>query len=87
MAANLVSVKFLFLQQDHINFHPSLPKGSTWHFIEKKAIKHDYYSSLIMWTHKNSGGKYWVVSQQALFFNAFLARHDDDNDAHIKDTN
>ena len=40
-----------------------------------------------MWTHKNSKGKYWVVSQQALFFNAFLARHDDDNDALIKDKN
>ena len=40
-----------------------------------------------MWTHKNSKYKYWVVSQQALFFNAFLARHDDDNDAHIKDKN
>ena len=34
---------------------------------------------------QNSRGKYWVVSQQALFFNAFLARHDDDNDARIKD--
>ena len=87
MKANLVSAKFLFLQQDHINFHPSLPKGYTWHFIETKAIKHDYYSSLIMWTHKNSRGKYWVVSQQVLFFNAFLARHDHDNDADIKDKN
>ena len=37
-----------------------------------------------MWTHKNIKGKYWVVSQQALIFNAFLARHDDFNDAHIK---
>ena len=27
----------------------------------------------------------WDASQEALFFNAFLARHDDDNDAHIKD--
>ena len=40
-----------------------------------------------MWTHKNSKGKYWVVSQQALFFNAFLARHDDFNDVHIEDKN
>ena len=40
-----------------------------------------------MWTHKNSKVKYWVVSQQALFFNAFLARHDDGNDAHKKDKN
>ena len=40
-----------------------------------------------MWTHKNSKGKYWVVSQQALLFNAFLARHEDDNDARIKDKN
>ena len=37
-----------------------------------------------MWTHKNRRYNYWVVSQQALFFNAFLARHDDFNDAHIK---
>ena len=65
----------------------SHPKGLTWHLIETKAIKHDYYSSIIMWTHKNSKDKYWVVSQQAPLFNAFLARHDDDNDAHIKDKN
>ena len=31
------------------------PKGFTWYFIETKAIKHDYYSSLIMWTHKTVG--------------------------------
>ena len=37
-----------------------------------------------MCTHKNSKDTYWVVSQQALFFNAFLARHDDFNDARIK---
>ena len=53
----------------------------------KYTFDTDYYSSLIMYTHKNSKGKYWVVSQQALFFNAFLARHDDDNDAPIKDKN
>ena len=23
------------------------PKGFTWHFIETKAIKHDYYSSIV----------------------------------------
>ena len=40
-----------------------------------------------MLKHKTSKGKYWVVSQQALFFIAFLARHDDFNDAHIKDKN
>ena len=33
----------------------------------------------------NSKEKYWVVSQQALFFKAFLARHRDFDDAHIKD--
>ena len=33
--------------------HQHDPKGFTWHFIETKAIKHDYYSSIIMWTHKN----------------------------------
>ena len=40
-----------------------------------------------MLTHKNNKGEYWIVSEQALFFNAFLARHDDGNDAHIEDKN
>ena len=79
--------KFLIFSRINTTITVSYPKGLTWHFIETKAIKHDYYSSIIMWTHKNSKDKYWVVSQQALFFNAFLARHDDDNDAHIKDKN
>ena len=48
MAAILVSAKFLFLHQDHINFDPSLLKGLPWHFIETKAIKHDYYRKIIM---------------------------------------
>ena len=79
--------KFLIFSRINTTIAVSYPKGLTWHFIETKAIKHDYYSSIIWWTHKNSKGKYWVVSQHALFFNAFLARHDDDNDAHIKDKN
>ena len=71
MEANLVSAKVsVFTARSH-KLHPSLPKGSTWHFIEIKDIKHGYYSIIIMWTHKNSKDKYWVVSQQALFFNAF----------------
>ena len=76
--------KFLVFSRINTTITVSYPKGLTWHFIETKGIKHDYYSSIIMWTHKNSKDKYWVISQQALFFNAFLARHDDDNDAHIK---
>ena len=79
--------KFLIFSRINTTITVRHPKGLTWHFIETKAIKHDYYSSIIIRTHKNSKGKYWVVSQQALFFNAFLARHDDDNDAHIKDKN
>ena len=55
--------------------------------FQKYSKVADYYSSIIMCTHKNSKDKYWVVFQQALFFNAFLARHDDGNDAHIKDKN
>ena len=78
--------KFLIFSRINTTITVSYPKGLTWHFIETKPIKHDYYSSIIMWTHKNSKDKYWVVSQQALF-NAFLARHDGDNDAHIKDKN
>ena len=79
--------KFLIFSRINTTITVSYPKGLTWHFIETKAIKHDYYNRIIMWTHKDSKGKYWVVSQQALFFNVFLARHDDDNDAHIKDKN
>ena len=79
--------KFLIFSRINTTITASYPKGLTWNFIETKAIKHDYYSRIIMWTHKNSKSKYWVVSQQALFFNAFLARHDDGNDAPIKDRN
>ena len=79
--------KFPIFSRINTTITVSYPKGLTWHFIETKARKHDYYSRIIMWTHKNSKDKYWVVSQLALFFNAFLARHDDDNDAHIKDKN
>ena len=83
----LVDIKVSVFAHNQVNYHPHYPKGFTWHSIETKAIKHDYYSSIIMRTHKNSRGKYWVVSQQALSFNAFLARHDDFNDARIKDKN
>ena len=79
--------KFLIFSRINTTITVSYPKGLTWHFIETKTIKQDYYSIIIMWTHNNSKDKYWVVCQQALFFNAFLARHDDDNDAHIKDKN
>jgi hypothetical protein len=70
--------------QNQVNKYPHYPKGFTWHIIERKHIKYDDYSSLIMWTWENSRYKYWVVSQQAIFFNAFLAMHDDFNDARIK---
>ena len=79
--------KFLIFSRINTTITISYPKGLTWHFIWTKAIKHDCYGSIIIWTHTKSKGKYWVVSQQALFFNAFIARHDDDNDAHIKDKN
>ena len=82
-----MGAKVSVFAQNQVNYNPHYPKGFTWHFIETKSIKHDYYSRIIMCTHKNSKVKYLVVSQQALFFNAFLARHDDDNDAHIKDKN
>ena len=77
--------KFLIFSRISTTITVSYPKGLTWHFVETKPIKHDYYSRIIMWTNKNSKYKYWVVPQQELFFNAFLARHADDNDALIKD--
>ena len=49
MTAVLVSAKVsvFFTARSH-KLHSILPKGSTWHFIETKAIKHDYYSSIIV---------------------------------------
>ena len=42
MVANLVSAKdSVFYSKITLTFTPSLPKGSTSHFIETKAIKHD----------------------------------------------
>ena len=78
--------KFLIFSRINTTITVSYPEGLTWNFIEAKPIEHDYYSSIIKVTHKNSKGTYWIVSQQALFFNAFLAAYDD-NDAHIKDKN
>ena len=43
-----LSAKVSVFQQDQITITVSHPKGLTWHFIETKAMKHDYYSSLIM---------------------------------------
>ena len=40
--------KFFCFSQNQVNYHPHYPKGFTWHIIQTKAIKHDYYSSLIM---------------------------------------
>ena len=46
--------KFLIFSRINTTITVSYPKGFTWHFIETKGIKHDYYSSLIMSTHINS---------------------------------
>jgi len=34
--------KVFVFAQNQVNYHPHYPKGFTWHFIETKAIKHDY---------------------------------------------
>ena len=41
MAVVLVSAKVSVFYSKISRLSPSLPKGSTWHFIETKAIKHD----------------------------------------------
>ena len=54
----------------------------------KTHLNRKQMQNLLLNRNKNKEHKEnWVVSQQELFFNAFLARHDDDNDAHIKDKN
>ena len=83
-----------YLAKNHLSF-PSAPCWVRHSYLSKVlplipytcGSSHDYYSGLIMWRHKNSRGKCWVVSQQALFFHAFLARHEDFYDAHIKGSN
>ena len=48
-----LDAKVSVFAQNRINKYPHYPKGFTWHFIEIKDTKHDYYSSLIMLTLKN----------------------------------
>jgi hypothetical protein len=43
-----LGTKVSVFAQNQVNYQPHYPKGITWHFIKTKAIKHDYYSSLIM---------------------------------------
>ena len=43
-----LSEKFLFFSKIKSTITIDHPKGLTWHFIEAKTIKHDYYSSIIM---------------------------------------
>ena len=87
MASNLVSTRVSVFYSKIIKTSPKSSQRFYLALYWNKSYEHDYYSNIIMWTHKNSSGKYWVVSQQVLFFNAFLARHDDFNDARIKDKN
>ena len=42
----------VFKQQHHINFTQVFPKVLLGTLLKQKAIKHDYYSSIIMWTQK-----------------------------------
>ena len=66
-----MSAKVSVFQQDQINYHPTWSQRLYLALYWNKIHKHDYHSSLIMWTHKNNKGKCCVFSQQALFFNAF----------------
>jgi hypothetical protein len=43
-----LGAKVSVFAQNQVNHQPHYPKGFTWHFSETKAIKHDYYSRLIM---------------------------------------
>jgi hypothetical protein len=46
-----VDTKVSIFAQNQINKYPHYPKGFAWHIIERKHIKHDYNSRLIMLTH------------------------------------
>jgi hypothetical protein len=45
---SVLDAKVSVFAQNQVNYHPHYSKGFTWHFIQTKAIKHDYYSRLIM---------------------------------------
>ena len=79
--------KFLIFSRINTTITVSYPKGLTWHFIETKAIKYDYYSIIIMYTQKTVKLNIGLSPNKSFSLMPFLARHDDDNDAHIKDKN
>jgi hypothetical protein len=66
-----MSAKVFVFQQDQINYHRRPSQRSYLAQTLIKTPKHNYYRGNNVYTHKNRKEKYWVVSQQALFFKAF----------------
>ena len=66
-----VSAKVSVFQQDQTTITQGDPTGFTWHFIETKAIKMITTVAQSCEHTKTVSKRLWVVSQQALFFNAF----------------
>ena len=71
-------------------FNKTFPKSSQWFYLGQTLIKHKKHNQnrvYINYLLNNSKEKYWVVSQQALFFKSLKLGIDNFNDAHMKDKN
>jgi hypothetical protein len=71
MTIVFLSAKVSVFQQDQINYHHKLSQRSYLEQTLIKTRKHNYYRGNNVYTKKTENKKYWVVSQQALFFKAF----------------
>ena len=70
MTAVLVSAKVSVF---YSKFNKTFPKSSQWFYLAQTLIKHKKHNQkrgLIIYLLNNRKDKYWVDSQQALFFKA-----------------
>ena len=88
----LRGAKVFVFQQDQINYHHRSSQRSYLAQTLIKTLKHNHNSSIILWLLKNRSknkktqNKIGLPPNKRYWFTP-LARHDDLNDAHIKDKN
>ena len=71
-------------------FNKTFPKSSQRFYLAQTLIKHKKHNQnrgKIIYLLNNNKDKYWVDSQQALFFKSLKLGVDNFNDAHMKDKN
>ena len=91
MAANLVSAKVSVFTARSYRLHPSLPKCSTWHKhqLKYKTTANQRLDELFITKQDQKAKKKNKIGlpPNKQYRLTPLARHDDFNDAHIKDKN